>query len=77
MKITVLLFGRLRDTAAGASPQTIEFPPGTGLKNAVNQVLAGKAQGGEAVALNGRITRGDPELAEGDEIVVLPPVSGG
>ncbi|MEK7764926.1 MAG: MoaD/ThiS family protein, partial [bacterium] len=40
-------------------------------------VGASVTAGGVAVAVNGEIIRADPVLHDGDEVALLPPVSGG
>lgn len=81
MKVQVLLFGMLRDLA-GAASEELTLPEG----ERVSQVLARYAERSErlaallpsvAVAVNQDYVPGDRVLRDGDELALLPPVSGG
>jgi len=81
MKVRILVFGRLKERFGGRSTVDVELAAGATLREAVRELEEGAgALGGDvAVALNGDVVRRDldAELKEGDEIVLLPPVSGG
>jgi len=81
MKIKVLLFGLLKDIA-GRSSETLELEDGA----VVRDVLAYYAQTiprfeamipGLAISVAEEYARADRALREGDEVGLLPPVSGG
>jgi MoaE-MoaD fusion protein len=81
MKIKVLLFGLLKDIA-GRSSETLELEDGA----AVRDVLAYYSQTiprfeamipGLAISVAEEYARPDRALREGDEVGLLPPVSGG
>lgn len=82
MKVSVLYFGALREKA-GASREQIELPPGSDLGKLVEMLSANHptiAAWKNSIAYSVNLDfEGDPsrELCEGDEIGVLPPVSGG
>jgi molybdopterin converting factor small subunit len=75
----LLLFGPAR-TAAGASRVSIDAPTVSSLCDAARdrfgpgfaQVLATSA-----LWLNGEQVHGDEQVGDGDEVAVVPPVSGG
>lgn len=81
MKVTVRMFAAARE-AWGFDAQTVELPPGANVADALaglRQPLA-PAQNifdSCAFAINQRFARQDERLADGDELAVLPPVSGG
>jgi molybdopterin converting factor subunit 1 len=81
MTLTVLLFARLRD-AAGADAVPVTLPPDAtvaDLRRAlaeVNRELAGLLAR-SAVAVNHDFADDARVLAPGDEVAVIPPVSGG
>lgn len=81
MKLTVLLFAKLRD-AAGSEAVTLELPTGATVAD-LRRHLAGtfpEATGlleRSAVAVNHDFADADRPLAAGDEVAVIPPVSGG
>jgi molybdopterin synthase sulfur carrier subunit len=78
----VLMLGRLRDVA-GWRERTLDAPPAT--LSALRALLAaedpalGEALAGKGVqaAVNKALVRADADLAPGDEIAFLPPMSGG
>ena len=83
MRVRVLFFGVLRDHGAAAE-QWVELPPG---RRTVRDLLA-EVRGGfspamqallpsVAVAVNHHYAGGGQLLADGDEVALLPPVSGG
>ncbi len=81
MTLTVLLFAKLRD-AAGSDSVTVELHAGTTVAD-LRRHLAGTypAVAGllerSAVAVNHDFADTDRPLAAGDEIALIPPVSGG
>ena len=79
MIVRVAAFGRLGERFGGAAGTPIDLAGATTLRGAVREIEArsGGLGPGVAVALNGRIPKDDPEIRDGDEIVLLPPVSGG
>jgi molybdopterin synthase catalytic subunit len=81
MKITLKLFGSLRE-AAGTRTLELELPAGAKieeLREALAARLPGAARVGPrvAVAVNQELAAPGTALAEGDEVALLPPVSGG
>ena len=76
MRVTVRLFAQLRERA-GASELSIERPEGARVKDAIDE-LGGLAGGLPVVmAVNREYADGDAPLAQGDELALIPPVSGG
>lgn len=81
MKVTVRLFGSLRE-AAGTRALELELPAGAkveDLRHALQLRLPAAARLGPrvAVAVNQDLAAAGTVLAEGDEVALLPPVSGG
>lgn len=81
MQIRVRLFGSLRE-AAGAATVSLELPDGArveDVRDALAARLPAAARLGSrvAVALNHAVAPPGTPLAEGDEVALLPPVSGG
>jgi molybdopterin synthase catalytic subunit len=76
MQVTVRLFAQLRERA-GASELSIELPDGATVKDAIEEL--GDVAGGLPVvmAVNREYADGDAPLAAGDELALIPPVSGG
>jgi molybdopterin synthase sulfur carrier subunit len=82
MALKILMMGRLRDVA-GWRERRLDAVPAT--LSALRDVLAGENAAlaeallgvGVQAAVNKTLARGDPALAEGDEIAFLPPMSGG
>ena len=79
MKISVLLFGVLRDVCSGSAMQ-VELGEGACVRDLV-RIVQGDREGGVweviAVAVNREYARLETMLQEGDEVALLPPVSGG
>ena len=81
MQVTIRLFARLRDIA-GAADLVRDLPEGATVE-AAWQALARQFpamapyRGSLAVAVNAEYARFSTALAERDEVVFLPPVSGG
>jgi len=76
MKVTVRLFAQLRERA-GTSELSIELPDGAKVKDAIDEL--GDLAGGLPVvmAVNREYADGDAPLTAGDELALIPPVSGG
>jgi len=79
MRLKVAMFGALRERLGVNVPADMEMDTGTTLQEALRKLEReiGPLGAGVAVAVNGSLTRGNPALSEGDEIFLLPPVSGG
>jgi molybdopterin converting factor subunit 1 len=81
VRVTVRLFARLREIA-GAGELTREVPPGATIGTVWRQ-LAGEFpalapyERSISSAVNLDYARMNQEIADGDEIAFLPPVSGG
>ncbi len=81
MKIGVLIFGLLRDIV-GSSRDTLEMPEGSRVRDLLSH-YAKKAPGfasllpSLAISVNQEYAPPDRVLHEGDEVGLLPPVSGG
>ena len=81
MQVRVLLFGILKDLA-GRSSDVISLPDRATAADVLahyEQGLAGKGAllASVAVSVNQEYVAGDRELHSGDEVALLPPVSGG
>lgn len=81
MRVRVRLFGSLRE-AAGTAALELELPEGATVSDA-RAALAGRLPAAArlgpkvAVAVNQALAAGDTPLVNGDELALLPPVSGG
>jgi MoaE-MoaD fusion protein len=76
VEVTVRLFAMLRERA-GAGSVTLELPEGARVRDALDS-LAGLAEGIPLVmAVNREYASEDQVLAAGDELALIPPVSGG
>jgi molybdopterin synthase catalytic subunit len=77
VRISVRLFAALRERA-GAAQQELELPPGARVGD-VWQALPelGTEPPGVLYAVNQEYVAADTELADGDELALIPPVSGG
>lgn len=81
MRVQVLFFGMLKDIT-GLSQQQLELEPGSSL-NAVFDHYAAlfprlqEASGSVVLACNRQFAPRETVLSDGDEIALLPPVSGG
>ena len=81
MKVTVKLFASFRE-AAGSPESTVDITPGTTVRQLWGDLVSANPRlapmsASAAFAVNGRYTREDPPLNEGDVVAFLPPVSGG
>ncbi len=81
MRVRVLLFGVLRERAGGGAERELTLLEGARVGDVVRAV--GVEMGDEAllaglaVAVNHEYAGRETPLAEGDEVALLPPVSGG
>jgi MoaE-MoaD fusion protein len=76
MEVTVRLFAMLRERA-GAGSVTLELPEGARVRDALDS-LSGLAEGIPLVmAVNREYASEDHVLDAGDELALIPPVSGG
>ena len=76
MEVTIRLFAMLRERA-GAREVTVELPEGARVRDAV-AALGGLADGLPLVmAINREYASDDAPLDPGDELALIPPVSGG
>lgn len=81
MNVSVLLFAQARERA-GVPQMTIALPDGSRVADAIAEVRRAHPALDPlwphlAVALDGRLTPADAPLADGAELALLPPVSGG
>ena len=81
MQVTVLFFGMLKELA-GAERRTLEVPVGTSVVELVGLCAVQASKQSEvwtslAVAINQEYANRATVLAEGDDVALLPPVSGG
>jgi len=81
MRVRVLFFGVLKDVV-GRGSEDAEFAEGADLRAVLDRYAAlspglGKMAGSIVVARNCRFAEPASKIAEGDEIALLPPVSGG
>ena len=81
MKVQVLPFGILKDWL-GASVTTVELPEGASVAHLLERLSASLPESGSAlraiaVSVNAEYATGSHVLCDGDEVGLLPPVSGG
>jgi molybdopterin synthase catalytic subunit len=81
MRVTVQLFGSLRE-AAGTRVLDLDLPQGAKVEDlraalAIRLPAAARLGARVAVAVNREVAAPGTVLAEGDEVALLPPVSGG
>jgi molybdopterin converting factor subunit 1 len=80
MRVLVRLFASYRE-AAGVGQMELELPPGATVKDAIARILKDHpliAEGRQVViAKNHDYVTADEPLADGDEVALIPPVSGG
>jgi molybdopterin converting factor subunit 1 len=81
MKLKVLFFGGLK-REAGASERWIELPEGAAMGDLLAKLKAEQPQLASqlevtAVAVGDRVVNEGYELQDGEEVALLPPVSGG
>jgi MoaE-MoaD fusion protein len=83
MRVTLLVFGILRDLMpAGIAGAELELPNGATVREVLERCRANAASDSGvwdtvAVAVNREYAQGSQVLADGDEVALLPPVSGG
>ena len=79
MKVRVIPFGVLKERL-GADPATVELPPGATvgeLLERLSTMLPAALLRGIAVGVNAEYATAEQVLCDGDEVGLLPPVSGG
>ncbi|HIL65918.1 MAG: hypothetical protein CXT71_05125 [Methanobacteriota archaeon] len=77
MKVRVLVFGPIAE-ALGAKQHDIELPESSSACFLIEELRQEHwLNRGLIISVNGHIVNADEPLAEGDEIALLPPVSGG
>src|SRR6266542_2550030 len=76
VRITVRLFAGLREQA-GTGERELDLPDGARLEDVWPALDLGAEPPGLLYAVNKEYARPDRELSEGDEVAVIPPVSGG
>ena len=80
MRVLVRLFASYRE-AAGVGRIELELPPGATVKDAIFKIMKDHpliAEGRQVViAKNHDYVTSDEPLADGDEVALIPPVSGG
>ena len=81
MTITLRLFAAARE-AAGFDAEALELPPGATVSDAVERLRQRLGERDDvlrhaAFGVNRRYARSETVLSEGDELAILPPVSGG
>ncbi len=77
MLVSVLTFGPLAEETGGREHQ-IEIPPNSSVRFLLEEMGLDKWLGnGLSVSINGVIVGEDEPVSEGEEIALLPPVSGG
>ena len=80
MRVRLLLFGRLKDHAA--AERSLELAEGASVAELLaslegDRTLPGELLRSSAVAVNREYASAAVVLREGDEVAILPPVSGG
>ncbi|MGH3011916.1 MAG: molybdenum cofactor biosynthesis protein MoaE [Gaiellaceae bacterium] len=76
MRVTVRLFAGLRERA-GAAERVLELPAGSRLADIWAPLDLGQEPQGLLYAVNKDYASGNRLLADGDEVALIPPVSGG
>jgi molybdopterin converting factor subunit 1 len=76
MDVTVRLFAGLRERA-GTAERRIELPAGASLADVWPALDLGEEPEGLLFAVNRKYAPADTQLEEGDEVALIPPVSGG
>lgn len=76
MRVTVKLFAGLRERA-GWSARELELPAGATLKDVWAELELGEQPRGIHYALNKGYADKSAALSDGDEVALIPPVSGG
>ena len=76
MQVSVRLFAGLRERA-GAAQRSLELPEGARVADVWAPLELGDEPAGLLYAVNREYAAADAPLADGDEVAVIPPVSGG
>jgi MoaE-MoaD fusion protein len=76
VKVTVKLFAGLRERA-GTAEREVELPDGARLAQVWPELELGSEPPGLLYAVNRRYADPDTILGDGDEVALIPPVSGG
>jgi MoaE-MoaD fusion protein len=81
MKVQVLFFGVLKEVA-GRSSETVELPEDSAAQSVLTKLMEKYPRIREslpsiAIAVNQQYCKSDTKLRDGDEVALLPPVSGG
>lgn len=81
IQVTVRFFASLRELAGGGEAR-LELPAGSRAGDAWAACVArwpalGARKGSTVLTVNREFARADRPLADGDEVALLPPVSGG
>lgn len=81
MKVTVLLFAHLREIA-GHDKLEVELPHGAAARDVLDLLFKNREdvwaqRESLAFAINRKHVKGDAMLHDGDEVALLPPMSGG
>lgn len=76
MRVTVRLFAGLRERA-GTGERVLELPAGARVADVWPRLGLGAEPAGLLYAVNRRYTDPQAELEDGDEVALIPPVSGG
>ena len=76
MNVSVRLFAGLRERA-GTSQRSLELPEGATVADVWAPLELGDEPAGLLYAINKEYAKVDAPLADGDEVAVIPPVSGG
>jgi molybdopterin synthase catalytic subunit len=76
VKVTVKLFAGLRERA-GAAERELELPEGARLAEVWPKLALGDEPPGLLYAVNRRYADPETTLGDGDEVALIPPVSGG
>ena len=77
MQVKVLAFGPLAEEMGGRE-HIVEVPPSTSIRFLLEELgVDGWISQGLVISMNGEKVDGDEPLSEGDEVALLPPVSGG
>ena len=76
MRVQVRLFAALRERA-GSGARELELPQGASAADVWSALDLGEEPAGLVFAVNRAYTGRDQPLAEGDEVALIPPVSGG
>ncbi len=76
MRVVVKLFAGLRERA-GTGERVLDLPDGALVEEVWSALGLGDEPAGLLYAVNREYADADRELAEGDEVALIPPVSGG